>query len=72
MGVFGIGGRDKDDGEKRKLAIDPAQAAKTLPVHDFDIAEISAARGRKLGGYHLMTAQNPVFIISFTGGSEHA
>ena len=48
------------------------EAAKTLPVHDFDIAEISAARGRKLGGYHLMTAQNPVFIISFTGGSEHA
>ena len=47
------------------------EAAKTLPVHDFDIVELSAARGRKLGGYHLMTAQNPVFIISFTGGSEH-
>ena len=48
------------------------EAAKTLPVHDFDIVELSAARARKLGGYHLMTAQNPVFIISFTGGSEHA
>jgi len=32
MGVFGIGGRGKDDGEKGKLAIDPARAAKLLPL----------------------------------------
>ena len=32
MGVFGIGGRGKDDGEKGKLAIDPASAAKALPL----------------------------------------
>jgi len=32
MGVFGIGGRGKDDGEKRKLAIDPMRAAKLLPL----------------------------------------
>ncbi len=43
---------------------------KALPVRDVDILQLSAARGRKLGRYHLMTAQNPVFIISFTGGKE--
>ena len=33
MGVFGIGGRDKDGGEeKSKLALDPARAAKLLPL----------------------------------------
>ncbi|HSD16405.1 MAG TPA: phosphomannomutase/phosphoglucomutase [Thermomonas sp.] len=32
MGVFGIGGRGKGDGEKRKLALDPARAAKLLPL----------------------------------------
>ncbi len=41
---------------------------KELPVHGVEIVQMSAARGQKLGRYHLMTAQNPVFIISFTGG----
>ena len=45
---------------------------KTLPVNNLDIAQISAARGRKLGKYHLMTAMNPVFIFSCTGGAENA
>ena len=41
---------------------------KTLPVLDTEIVELSAAHGRKLGRYHLMTAQNPVYVISMTGG----
>ena len=41
---------------------------KTLPVADTEIVELSAAHGRKLGRYHLMTAQNPVYVISMTGG----
>ena len=33
MGVFGIGGRGKDDGEEKgKLKLDPAQAARALPL----------------------------------------
>src|SRR6187431_3793055 len=32
MGVFGIGGRSKDGDEKGKLALDPARAAKFLPL----------------------------------------
>ena len=41
---------------------------KTLPVVDTEIVELSAAHGRAVGHYHLMTAQNPVFVISMTGG----
>lgn len=47
------------------------EALKAMPVREPDIVQISAARGRKLGGYHLMTAMNPVFIISCTGGTEN-
>ena len=41
---------------------------KKLPVVDREIVELSAAHGRSVGRYHLMTAQNPVFVISMTGG----
>ncbi len=41
---------------------------KTLPVVDTDIVELSAALGRAVGRFHLMTTQNPVFVISMTGG----
>ena len=41
---------------------------KALPVTDTEIVELSAAHGRRVGRYHLMTAQNPVFVISMTGG----
>ncbi|NCB31974.1 MAG: hypothetical protein EOM66_11280 [Clostridia bacterium] len=46
------------------------EALKTMPVREQDIVQLSVARSRKLGGYHLMTAMNPVFIISCTGGLE--
>ncbi|MDO4331225.1 MAG: precorrin-6A reductase [Eubacteriales bacterium] len=34
---------------------------------DMEVVQVSVAKSRPLGGYHLMTAQNPVFIISFGG-----
>ena len=39
-----------------------------LPFIDTEIVELSAAHGRSVGRYHLMTAANPVFVISMTGG----
>ena len=47
------------------LALD---AMKTLPVRDVEIVELSVSRGRKVGAYHLMTAQNPVYLFSCHGG----
>lgn len=34
---------------------------------DMEIVQVNVARSRALGGYHLMSAENPVFIISFGG-----
>jgi hypothetical protein len=44
------------------------EAVKILPVKDVEIVELSVSRSRKAGGYHLMTAQNPVYLFSFQGG----
>ena len=45
-------------------------AMKTLPVKDVEIVELSVARGRPVGRYHLMTAQNPVYLFSCQGGQD--
>ena len=50
------------------LALD---AMKTLPVTDVEIVELSVSRGRQVGAYHLMTAQNPVYLFSCQGGQPH-
>lgn len=47
--------------------VEAVETLKSLPVRDVDFVQLSAARGRHLGKYHLMTSENPVFIISFSG-----
>ncbi len=37
---------------------------------DMEIVQVSVARGKRRGNYHLMTGENPVYIISFGGESE--
>ncbi|MBO4818858.1 MAG: precorrin-6A reductase [Firmicutes bacterium] len=46
---------------------DVQDAVKALGLVNEDYVQLSAARGRKVGRYHLMTAQNPVFIVSCDG-----
>lgn len=41
---------------------------KTEPVTDVEITQLTAARSHKAGSSHLMMGQNPVWIVSFTGG----
>ena len=36
-------------------------------LKDAQIIQITAARARVLGRYHMMTGQNPVYIISAGG-----
>ncbi len=36
-------------------------------ISDADIVSVQTARSREIGKYHMMTGQNPVYIISFGG-----
>lgn len=43
------------------------EIAKEFSFTEFDVVSISTARGREAGSYHLMTAQNPVYLFTFQG-----
>ena len=47
-------------------------AMKALRLINEEIVEMNVSRSRKVGAYHMMTAQNPVYIISGEGDGEHA
>ncbi len=47
-------------------------AIRDLRLANEEIVELNVSRARKVGGYHLMTAQNPVYIISCEGGEADA
>ncbi len=49
---------------------DIMEAADEGLVPTPEVTQISAARARKLGGHHLMTGMNPVYIISAGGRKE--
>lgn len=46
------------------------QTMKEQGFEDLEIVQLSAARGRKVGGYTLMTANNPVFLLAGGGNDE--
>ncbi len=45
-------------------------ALKSMQFVDFEVCQITVARGRKAGPYHLMTGQNPIFLLSAKGGTK--
>ena len=47
-------------------------AIRDLQFKNEEIVELNVSRGRKVGAYHLMTAQNPVFVISCEGDGTDA
>ena len=49
---------------------DAMEAAEEGLLRDAQITQIMASRSRKLGRYHMMTGQNPVYIISAGGRSD--
>ncbi len=47
-----------------------ALAAKEFGFAVCETAEINVSRARKLGRYHMMTAQNPVTVVTLAGGRQ--
>lgn len=47
-------------------------AIKALQLKNEEIVELNVSRSRKVGAYHMMTAQNPVCIISCEGDGADA
>ena len=43
---------------------------KDFETDDLSVEQISVSKARELGSYHLMTAENPVLIVSFTLGGK--
>ena len=43
------------------------RCADELGLQDVEVVQVSVARARKLGGHHLMQAQNPVFLVTANG-----
>ena len=46
-------------------------AAREFCLKDVDIVSVTAAKSKELGRYHMMMGQNPVYIISASGGGNH-
>ncbi len=64
----------KENGpEKNRLKKDcpeEAFAEGSIVVRDFSIVSVSAVRTREVGSYHMMQAENPVWICSFVLRSD--
>ena len=45
-----------------------AECAKYFGFTEYETVSVNIARSRKLGRYHMMTAQNPVSVITLQGG----
>ena len=45
-----------------------ALAARQLGFAEYETLEVNAARSRRMGRYHMLTAQNPVAVITLAGG----
>ncbi len=44
-------------------------AVRTMPLADVEVVQVMASRAKKLGRYHMMMGENPIYIISCTGGT---
>jgi precorrin-6Y C5,15-methyltransferase (decarboxylating) len=47
------------------------ESLKKLEIKDLEITQVMVSKDKKAGNYHLMTAHNPVYIISFYGGGNY-
>lgn len=43
---------------------------KALPLKEQEVIQVMVSRAKSLGRYHMMMGENPIYIISCTGGKE--
>lgn len=55
-----------------ETAAELTECAKSIPLSGWEAVSLSAARSRKAGPYHLMTAQNPVWLFTLQGAGGGA
>ncbi|MBQ8509479.1 MAG: precorrin-6A reductase [Clostridia bacterium] len=46
-----------------------AECARVFGFVEYETVSVNIARSRKVGRYHMMTAQNPVYVITMEGGT---
>lgn len=51
-----------------ETAGEAVQCLKSLPLIEEEMISVSVAKAKKLGNYHLMAGQNPVYIVTCRGG----
>lgn len=44
------------------------EAMETMPFTDVEVVQVMVSRAKRLGRYHMMMGENPIYIISCTGG----
>ncbi|MFV0529262.1 MAG: precorrin-6A reductase [Lachnospiraceae bacterium] len=47
------------------------KAIKEFALTDVDVVQISAAKAKEIGRYHMMMGENPIYIISCRGGGQN-
>ena len=46
-----------------------AECAKKFGFETYETVSVSVARSKKMGRYHMMSAQNPVTVVTLAGGN---
>jgi precorrin-6Y C5,15-methyltransferase (decarboxylating) len=51
------------------ISLDTLSSALALPI-EWDIIQVQSSLSRKIGKHHMMSAENPIYILSFGGNNE--
>lgn len=54
----------------RETVTEAMNAIRDFSLTDVDIVQLSAARSKSIGRYHMMMGENPIYIISCSGRGE--
>ena len=59
----------KKETRKNWAQAEAAECAKKFEFETYETVTVSVARSKKMGRYHMMSAQNPVTVVTLAGGN---